>query len=66
MIKNSEILKKLLQDLIQGSTVRHVNHYTKQSTVSERHRKACTRPQSWLTESSGIHQISLLNKFNAK
>ena len=37
---------------IYWSPVRHANHYTKLSTVSERHRKACNRPQSYLTPNS--------------
>ena len=38
-----------LDPWIYWSPVRHANHYTKVSTVSERHRKAYIRLQSYLT-----------------
>ena len=40
-----------LDPRIYWSPVRLANHYTKVSTVSERHRKACNSLQSWVTGS---------------
>ena len=61
--KNNVILKKTFlrfDPRIYWSPVRHATHYTKLSTVSERHRKACNRLQSCLTGSSWIHLIHLI------
>ena len=47
-------------------SVRSHNHYAKESTVSGRHRKAFSNIQSWFTDSSLIHLISLIKLIEYK
>ena len=60
--KNNVILKDFMRfdSWIYWLPVRHANHYTKVSTVSERHRKAYITLQSHLAGSSWIHLIHLI------
>ena len=66
---NFSIWRRLLWGLIQGSSwspVRLANHYTKVSTLSERHRKAFSSLQSCLTDSSWINLIHLIQLIQYK